>query len=134
MTRPPSGAPPPERAPVPGGELDLVALADTVCRWYETEFPDERERYGDAGPEWCRHDNQHLLAWAAGDVHGGHVDLLEQVAWLARVLAARAFPLDRLARDLDLAAQVVAAETGDAAVGGRLAEAAAFVRGGAGAA
>ena len=52
------------------------------------------------------HDNQHLLNWAALDVAGAVV-LDEQVAWLARVLGARGFPVDRLARDLELAAAVV---------------------------
>ncbi|MGI8802265.1 MAG: hypothetical protein ACR2KV_08840 [Solirubrobacteraceae bacterium] len=37
----------------------------------------------------------------------GMADLAAQVRWLARVLAARRFPLERLARDLEIAAQVV---------------------------
>ena len=59
------------------------------------------------------HDNQHLLNWAALDVAGAVV-LDEQVAWLARVLAARDFPVDRLARDLELAAAVVRAQVAGA--------------------
>ena len=107
-TAPPAGAAPPERATTPAGEVDLAALADEVCRRYDLEFPDERQRYGPAGQAWCRHDNQHLLNWAIADVHHGLVDLLEQAGWLARVLAARDFPLERLARDLEICADVVA--------------------------
>ena len=125
---PPSGHPPPERAVAPGGELDLVALAAEVCERYRWEFPDERERYGEAGVAWCRHDNQHILNWAAAEVHARHVDLLAQIAWLGRVLEARDFPLDRLARNLDLDAEVVEERTGDAVLAGRLRDAATFVR------
>lgn len=90
-----------------GGLEDLLLrpLAREICRRYHREFPDEQARYGDASAAWCVHDNQHLLHWAAESV-AGFVDLHEQVAWLARVLESRHFPLDRLARNLDLAAEV----------------------------
>jgi hypothetical protein len=105
-TAPPTGMAPPATAPGPAGdELDLRVLAQAVCGRYYEEFADEDERYGDAGRQWCVHDNQHLLNWAALDVRG-EVVLDDQVAWLARVLEARAFPLDRLARNLELAAAV----------------------------
>lgn len=105
---PPSGQPPPLRAELAdGSEVDLEALATEVCARYEAEYPDERERYGDAGHDWCVHDNQHLVNWAVLDTRE-YVKLDEQVAWLAKVLEAREFPLDRLARDLDIAADVVA--------------------------
>jgi hypothetical protein len=104
---PPSGMAPPASAPGPAGDtLDLAALAAAVCGRYYEEFADEDARYGEAGRLWCVHDNQHLLNWAALDVAGA-VDLGEQVAWLARVLAARDFPIDRLARNLELGAAVV---------------------------
>jgi hypothetical protein len=124
---PPGGTPPPTRAETPSGTVDLHARAGDACERYASEFPDERERYGDVGQAWCVHDNQHVFAWAIADVHGGHVDLLEQVGWLARVLEARDFPLERLARSLELCAEV-AADRIDDAVAGRLGEAAAFVR------
>jgi len=91
-----------------GGEtpIDLVPLAEEICRRYRDEFPDEQERYGDAGVAWCVHDNQHVLAWAVGS-RNGYVDLERELSWLARVLSARDFPVDRLARDLDIAAEVV---------------------------
>jgi hypothetical protein len=107
---PPSGEPPPTTAASADGEsVDLRPLAEAVCRRYRAEFPDERERYGDAGIAWCIHDNQHILNWAFLEQRG-HVDLGEQITWLGRVLGARDFPLDRLARNLELAAEVVEEE------------------------
>jgi hypothetical protein len=87
-------------------ELDLTLLAREICRRYREEFPDEEARYGVAGYEWCVHDNQYLLCWATEDVNG-HVELMKEVAWLAGVLEARHFPLERLARNLDIAADEV---------------------------
>jgi hypothetical protein len=106
-TRPPGGTPPPDTAILMGGgePIDLVALAEEICARYRGEFPDEEERYGKAGAAWCVHDNQHILAWAVG-ARNGYVDLQRELSWLARVLEAREFPLDRLARDLDIAADV----------------------------
>jgi hypothetical protein len=104
---PPSGEPPPRRAELADGTaLDLEALAREICERYAAEYPDEAERYGEAGVLWCRHDNQHLVNWAVLHTRD-FVVLDEQVAWLAKVLEAREFPLDRLARDLDIAASVV---------------------------
>ena len=107
MTEPPSGHPPPAEARLEDGRtLDLRALAEEICRRYRSEFPDEEQRYGEAGMAWCVHDNQHLLNWAVTEANGyggfeGHL------AWLAGVLAAREFPVDRLARDLEIAAAAV---------------------------
>jgi len=101
---PPGGMAPPTSATTPsGGQVDLTALAEEVCVAYDAEFPDERERYGPAGRDWCVHDNQHLLNWAVLSL-GFAVDFEAQLAWLARVLESRDFPLARLARDLDLLA------------------------------
>lgn len=104
--RPPTGTPPPAVAELGDDRLDLAELAREVCDRYHSEFTDERERYGEAGVDWCRHDNQWLLSWAAGDVLG-FADLDEQASWLARVLHARDFPVDRLTGDLRIAAEVV---------------------------
>ena len=109
MTRPapPSGATPPVEVYLPDGTaIDLRPLAREICARYRTEFPDEQQRYGDAGIEWCQHDNLYLLAWAFQDARDGTVRLGEQASWLARVLAARDFPVARLARDLEIAAEV----------------------------
>ena len=126
---PPSGQPPPVRAELADGtEVDLEALARDVCERYRAEYPDEEGRYGDAGLAWCVHDNQHILNWAAGSVNG-YVDLERELAWLARVLEAREFPLDRLARDLDIAAAVVGEQVpGAEAVAAALTGAAEMVR------
>jgi hypothetical protein len=111
----PSGAPPPEEA----GGLDLRRMAEDVCERYAAVFPDEDERYEPkVWRAWCRHDTQYLLQWAVLDVEL-QLTLRDQVAWLARVLHARGFPLDRLARTLELAADV-AAEHGRDDVAARL--------------
>ena len=121
---------PTEAALGPDATLSLVPLAEEICRRYRAEFPDERERYGDAGIAWCVHDNQHLLNWGAAEVRGLYA-MQPQVAWLADVLEARDFPVDRLARNLDIAAEVIRETLADdhgprlAAV---LTDAAAYVR------
>lgn len=103
---PPSGEPPPPSVALNGGEpLDLAALSQEICRRYLEEFPDEVERYGEVGFAWCVHDNQYLLHWAA-EAAEGFLDMKREVAWLGSVLEARGFPLDRLARDLEIAAEV----------------------------
>jgi hypothetical protein len=111
---PPTGQPPPRVAALGDGtELDLEALAREICARYRAEYPDEAERYGDAGLLWCRHDNQHLVNWAVLHTRA-FVALDEQVAWLAKILEAREFPLDRLARNLDIGAAVVRERIPDA--------------------
>ena len=108
MTEPPSGYPPPAEAQLGGDRtLDLRGLAEEICRRYRAEFPDEEERYGDAGVAWCVHDNQYILHWAVTEANG-YGGFERQIEWLAGVLSARDFPLDRLARDLEIAAAVVA--------------------------
>ena len=102
----PSGAAPPEEA----GGLDLRALAHRVTDRYGAEFPDEDERYApEVWRAWCRHDTQYLLQWAVLDVEQT-TSLDQQVAWLAGILDARGFPLDRLARTLELAGDEADAE------------------------
>ena len=120
----PSGAAPPEEA----GGLDLRAMAQRVTDRYGVEFRDEDERYEPAvWRAWCRHDAQYLLQWALLD--GREVlSLEEQVNWLARVLGARKFPLDRLARTLELCADELD-EEGRGAPAARLREVAQEVRG-----
>jgi hypothetical protein len=132
---PPQGGDEPPRvsSPLAGGEsLDLVALATAICERYRQEYPDEQERYADAGIAWCVHDNQHLLNWATESVNG-ELDINQEVAWLATVLEARDFPVDRLARDLDIGADIVldrVAGPGAIALAVTLTAAAGFVRSG----
>jgi hypothetical protein len=105
---PPGGAPPPAHAFTHDDTpIDLLPLAQEICARYRHEFPDEEERYGPAGMEWCLHDNQYLLAWAIQDTRDATVVLSEQATWLAAVLNARDFPIARLARDLEIAAEVL---------------------------
>ena len=123
-----SGGAAPAVAELPGGQrLELAAAAREIARRHRAEFPDEEERYGDAGLEWCVYDNQWILAWAAADA-SGFEDLGRQIEWLAGVLDARGYPVQRLARNLETAADVVAPlravlESGatTARAGGRLA-------------
>lgn len=106
---PPSGAAPPtETYRSDGSPIDLQALAARVCALYRQEFPDEQERYGEAGIAWCLHDNQYLFAWAIQDARDGTVLLIDQVKWLGGILEARDFPIERLARDLEIAAEIAA--------------------------
>lgn len=125
-TAPPSGWPPPTEAQLAGATIALVPLAGAIADRYFDRFPEDLDRYGDAARDWELHDTQHLLNWAIGDVEGS-VDLEEQVAWLTRVLAARDFPLEHLAVNLELAADVVSADVGSA-VADRLRAAAVTVR------
>ena len=105
--RRPSGSPAPEEGTAPDGTLvDLRAAAGEVADRFAAEFPDERERHGDGWRAWCVHDNQHILAWALLDA-AGLTTLDAQVGWLARVLAARGYPVERLERDLELCADVM---------------------------
>jgi hypothetical protein len=89
-----------------GPALDLLTLATEICGRYRQEFPDEKKRYGEAGNQWCVHDNQHLLNWGVEAVNG-HLDINQEVSWLASVLEARGFPIERLARTLELGAAVI---------------------------
>ena len=119
----PSGAAPPEQA----AGLDLRAMAQRVTDRYGAEFPDEDERYEpEVWRAWCRHDTQYLLQWAVLDVEQT-TSLDRQVDWLAGILDARGFPIDRLARTLELAGDEADAEQ-RSDVGGRLRDAAAGLR------
>jgi hypothetical protein len=129
---PPSGgdAAPLSAVLADGQPLDLVVLATEICRRYREEFPDEAQRYGDAGNAWCVHDNQHLLNWAVEAVND-ESDMKNEVAWLASVLESRGFPIERLARNLDLAGDIAGdqlAGPDNDRVSGVLEDAAEFVR------
>ncbi len=111
---PPSGSPPPEQIDLAGiGAVELAPLVGEICRRYRSEFADEEDRYGEAGVAWCEHDNRWLLAWAVLEITYGGGLFERNLAWLADVLAARDFPRERLARDLEIAAQVVGERLGE---------------------
>jgi hypothetical protein len=106
--RAPSGGAAPETTTLPDGTtLELVPLAREIALRHRTEFPDEADRYGDRGLEWCVYDNQWLLSWAFIDACGWG-NFHEQLAWLAGILEARDYPVSRLARNLEIAAEVTA--------------------------
>lgn len=120
--------PPPQRVTAPRGhEVNLVEIARKTCVAYDEEFPDERERYGPAGNEWCRHDVQHLLNWAVLSLTHD-LDYERELSWLARVLEARDFPLSRLARCLRLLASITRESVRtEPAVADRVESAAAYI-------
>jgi hypothetical protein len=129
----PSGDPPPERVTLADGtEHDLGPLAREVADRFLAAFPDELERYSDPAMvrAWCEHDTRHLVSWAVLDVQG-YRSLTEQLDWLGRVLESRGYPIERLAGDLEIAADVVPARLGPSArpVAEALAAGAAHVRG-----
>ena len=131
--RPPAGGlAPPQAVTLPDAtELDLRPIARKVTDAHLARHPDELERYGEAGREWCTHDTQHLLNWAALDV-AGTLDLDAQLRWLARVLTSRGYPIESLADNLRTAATVVRRQAdgaGMTALADRLALAAASVDG-----
>ena len=127
MTRRPSGAAPPTAATVAGREIELVPLAEAVAERYFEEFPEDLERYGDAARAWEVHDTSYCLHWAALDVEG-FASLDREVAWLANILRSRGFPLEHLARNLELAADVVDERLDSPEVGERLRAAAVTAR------
>ncbi len=104
-TAPPSGAPAPTSARLAGRTIALLPLAEEVADRYFAEFPDDLERYGEAARPWEIHDTSYMLQWAVLDVEG-LADIEREIAWLSDVLHARDFPLERLRRNLELAAAV----------------------------
>jgi hypothetical protein len=125
---PPSGFPPPVSATLGGRTIALLPLAEEIADRYFAEFPEDFERYGDAARAWEVHDTCHCLHWAILDAEG-YASLDKEVAWLADVLVARGFPLEKLSRNLALAAAVVEERVPDGVlVAGRLHGASASVR------
>ena len=124
----PTGWPPPDEAVLDGVAVRLGPICDEIADRYFERFPDDLRRYGDdVARAWEIHDTRHVLSWAIGAVED-RVDLERQVTWLARVLAARSFPLTQLATNLEIAADVVEHRlAGGAKVAERLRAAAAVV-------
>jgi hypothetical protein len=109
---PPSGQAPPTSATLAGEQVALAPIAEAIADRYFAEFPDDLERYGHAARAWEVHDTLYCLQWAMLDVEG-YASLDREIAWLANILRARDFPLERLARNLELAGDVVDERLGD---------------------
>jgi hypothetical protein len=105
-TAPPTGWPPPDTAILNGVPVQLRPLCEEIADRYFERFPEDLDRYGnEVARAWEIHDTRHVLSWAIADAEGRD-DLNTQITWLARVLEARNFPLDHLATNLGLAADV----------------------------
>jgi hypothetical protein len=126
VTRRPGGSPPPTAVTLGERQVELAPLLETIADRYFAEFPGDVERYGELAREWELHDTAHCINWAALDVRG-FASLDRNISWLANILRARDFPLEQLARNLELAADVCADEL-DQAVAARLRNAAPMVR------
>ena len=98
--------PAPTSVTLAGDRIALTPLAEAVADRYFVEFPEDLERYGEAARAWEIHDTAHCLHWAVLDVERV-VSLEREIAWLTNVLGSRGFPLEHLARNLELAADVV---------------------------
>jgi hypothetical protein len=116
---PPSGWPAPTSVRLAGHEVKLCPLAQSVADRYFEEFPEDLERYGDAARAWEIHDTSYCLQWAVLDTEG-LANLEREVLWLTNVLGSRGFPLEHLARNLELAATVIDEQL--TATGGPVAE------------
>ena len=102
---PPTGMAPPVTATLPDGVvLELRPLAREITDRHLLRHAEDLQRYGEAGREWCTHDNQHLINWAVLAVSDA-LSFREQLAWLANVLASRGYPLANLADNLETAAE-----------------------------
>jgi hypothetical protein len=113
---PPSGEMPPQHVRLRAG--DVIALAPwaaAAAGRHLAGHPDELERYGVHARDWCEHDLQWLSLWAVMDADGQAVDFDAQLDWLARVLAARDYPLSSLADALEALADEIAPGLEDAA-------------------
>jgi hypothetical protein len=115
--------PPPAEARLPGGRVvELAEAATEICRRYA----DEEARYGEAWMPWCRHDDQHILNWAAEDVAGFN-DLDRHLDWLWACSTRGASRSSGIPRNVELGADVLR-ERGEADVAERPARAAVGLR------
>ena len=125
-TRRPTGSPPPTAVTLDERRIPLAPLLEEIADRYFAEFPGDLERYGEAARDWELHDTAHCVNWAALDVKG-FASLDRNITWLANVLRARGFPVEQLARNLELAADVCAERLSEA-VAERLDASATLVR------
>jgi hypothetical protein len=117
-TLPPAiGEGPPHHVRLRAGEtIVLTAFAEQASDRHLAAHPAELERYGSAARDWCVNDLGWLLLWAVMDADGQAVHFDAQLDWLARVLAARGYPMSSLADALDVLADEIAQTLSGAAV------------------
>jgi len=121
--------PAPETATLSGRRIALRPLAEAVADRYFQQFPDDLKRYGEPARAWEIHDTSHCLYWAILDAEG-LANLGHEIGWLTTVLRSRQFPLEHLARNLELAPDVSEERLSESgrAIGSRLRTSAAQVR------
>ncbi len=113
----PTGYRPPQHVTLRAG--DVIApgpWAASAADRHLAAHPEELERYGVHARDWCVHDLQWLCLWAIMDVDGQALEFDAQLDWLARLLAARGYPLGSLADALDSLAEELPDTLRDAAV------------------
>ena len=99
-------APPATVMTATGETVELVPLAEEVTRRHLARHQEDVTRYGhELAWEWCVHDMQHVLAWAIADQ-----EFRGQLAWLARLLDARDYPVNNVFDCVVTAAEVVGQE------------------------
>jgi hypothetical protein len=126
MTRRPGGSPAPNTVLLGDRRIELAPLLEEIADRYFAEFPSDLERYGDLARDWELHDTAHCINWAALDIKG-FASLERNITWLASILRSREFPVEQLARNLELSADVCA-QSLSVQVAARLRNAATLVR------
>jgi hypothetical protein len=101
-------APPPQVRLRAGETIALGPFAEAASDRHLAAHPAELERYGSGARDWCVNDLQWLLLWAIMDADGQALDFDSQLDWLARLLAARDYPMSSLADALDALAEAIA--------------------------
>ena len=92
----------------PGFPGEFLEIAERICERYYAEYPDTDERYGARGRNYCAHDNAYLVGWMLQAAALATPAILERnVRWLADLLAAREFPMERYARNLQFVADAI---------------------------
>jgi hypothetical protein len=109
-----------------GGTIVLGPFAEAASDRHLAAHPAELDRYGSGARDWCVNDLRWLLLWAIMEADGQAIDFDSQLDWLARLLAARDYPMSSLAGALDVLADEIAQTLPAAA--GKLREGARRVR------
>lgn len=101
---------PPADATLDGVSVDFAPLIDVVAHRYFSNGQPHGAVSEDIARRWHAHDTAYLVQWAIDDC-AGYGSLERELRWLTDVLHHRNFPLDGLAANLDIIADVVATNT-----------------------